>query len=255
MPEKASIHMSEAFDLSTLFFLALAVIILLRLRSVLGRRTGSERPPYDPYSRKDAASGQGEESRGEGKVITLPGSPKIEGAEEETPGYGEEEEEVPVWQGHAEPGTPLAESLEAIAGADRTFAPGDFLAGAKIAYEEIVKAFAAGDRRSLKGLLSPEVFSSFETAIAERERRKETLESNFVGIEKATIVEAALKGRKAVVTIKFVSELISSTRDANGEIVDGDPKKIREVVDIWTFMRETTSRDPNWQLVATESAN
>lgn len=253
MPEKASIPMSEAFDLWTLLFLALAVVILLRLRSVLGRRTGNERPPFDPYSPKDAPTGKAEPANGDGKVITLPGTPKIEGAE--MPHRDDDEEAAPIWAGHAEEGTPLAAGLEAIAAADSNFTPSDFLAGAKIAYEEIVRSFAAGDRRSLKSLLSPEVFGSFDAAITERQKRKETLESSFVGIEKATIVEAELKDRKAMVTVKFVSELISATRNAEGEVVDGDPKKIREVVDIWTFMRDTGSRDPNWQLIATESAN
>lgn len=242
--------MTDAFDLSTLFFLALAVIIFLRLRSVLGRRTGSERPPFDPYSRRDLPA-ESDEKTGDAKVISMPGTPRIEDADTAL----RQDESAPVWQGHAEAGTPLAEGLEAIAGLDRDFTPADFLTGARIAYEEIVKSFAAGDRKGLKGLLSPEVFASFDGAITERQQRGETLESSFVGIDKATIVEASTKGRKAMVTVKFVSELISATRDASGEIIDGDPKKVREVVDIWTFMRDAGSRDPNWQLVATESAN
>jgi predicted lipid-binding transport protein (Tim44 family) len=167
----------------------------------------------------------------------------------------DEEDHVPVWQGHAEPGTPLAEGIEAIAALDPEFSPADFLSGARIAYEEIVKSFAASDRKGLKGLLSPDVYASFDGAITERQKRGEILESSFVGIDKATIVEAVTKGRKAMVTVKFVSQLITSTRDASGEVIDGDPKKVREVVDIWTFMRDAGSRDPNWQLVATESAN
>jgi predicted lipid-binding transport protein (Tim44 family) len=242
--------MTDAFDLSTLFFLALAVIIFLRLRSVLGRRTGSERPPFDPYSRRDLPA-ESDEKTADAKVISMPGTPRIEDADTVL----REDESAPAWQGHAEAGTPLAEGLEAIAGLDRDFTPADFLTGARIAYEEIVKSFAAGDRKGLKGLLSPEVFASFDGAITERQQRGETLESSFVGIDKATIVEASTKGRKAMVTVKFVSELISATRDASGEIIDGDPKKVREVVDIWTFMRDAGSRDPNWQLVATESAN
>lgn len=247
--------MSEAFDLSTLFFLALAVVIFLRLRGVLGRRTGNERPPFDPYSRRDATTRKGEEAATEGKVISMPGTPKIEGAGLSSRRDDDEAEVAPVWQGHAEPGTPLATALAEIAAADRDFTPASFLAGAKIAYEEIVKAFAAGDTATLKTLLSPDVFASFEAAIADRQKRNETMESSFVGIDKATIVEAALKGRKATATVKFVSELISAIRNASGEVIEGDPKRVREVVDIWTFTREAGSRDPNWLLVATESAN
>src|SRR5690606_28278813 len=158
--------MTDAFDLSTLFFLALAVVIFLRLRSVLGRRTGNERPPFDPYSRRDLPA-EADEKSGEAKVISMPGTPRIEGA-----GTAEEPDQaVPVWKGHAEAGSPLAAGLEAIASLDPGFGPGEFLLGAKIAYEEIVKSFAAGDRKGLKGLLSPEVFASFDGAITERQQR------------------------------------------------------------------------------------
>ena len=243
--------MSESFDLSTLFFLALAVFVLLRLRGVLGRRTGNERPPVDPYSPRDAAPGPGDETAKEGKVITMPGTAKIEQA----PDNDDELEIPPIWQGHAKPDSDLADGLEAIGAADKDFHPASFLEGAKAAYELIVSAFADGDRKTLKNLLSKEVFSGFESAITERQDRKETMESSFVGIDKATIIEAELADRKARVTIKFVSELISATKDSEGRVIDGDPKRVREVVDIWTFMRDTASRDPNWQLVATEAAN
>jgi predicted lipid-binding transport protein (Tim44 family) len=99
------------------------------------------------------------------------------------------------------------------------------------------------------------VFDGFQRAIREREERGEKVESSLVGIDKADIIEAEVKNRTAYVTVKFVSELISVTRDAEGEVVEGDPKKVREVTDIWTFAREVASRNPNWKLVATETAN
>ncbi len=243
--------MSEAFDLSTLFFLGLAVFVLLRLRGVLGRRTGNERPPVDPYSPRDVAQGPGDEAANDGKVITMPGTAKIEQA-----ASNDDDLEIPpIWKGYATADSELAAGLEAVAAADREFHPGSFLEGAKAAYELIVTAFADGDRKTLKNLLSKEVFSGFEGAITERQDREETMESSFVGIDKATIIEAELTDRKARVTVKFVSELISATKDSEGRVIDGDPKRVREVVDIWTFMRDTSSRDPNWQLVATEAAN
>ncbi len=244
--------MSDAFDLTTLFFLVLAVVIFLRLRGVLGRRTGNERPPFDPYSQRDVNQKPGDEAANEGNVITMPGTAKIEPANAE---QRNEEEPEPVWGGHAEPDTPLANALDEIAAADNTFTPAGFLDGAKVAYELIVTAFADGDRRTLKNLLSKDVFGSFDSAISDRQKRKETMESSFVGIDKASIIEAEFKDRKARVTVKFVSELISATKDSEGRIIDGDPKRVREVVDIWTFSRDVSSRDPNWQLVATEAAN
>ena len=130
-----------------------------------------------------------------------------------------------------------------------------FLQGAKAAYEIIVTAFAEGNRKTLKDLLSPEVYEGFSSAIAERETRGEQIDQSFVGIKTANLVEAEVKGGIAQLTIKFVSELISATRDRAGEVIAGDPKRIREVTDIWTFAREAMSRNPNWKLVATQAAN
>jgi predicted lipid-binding transport protein (Tim44 family) len=104
-------------------------------------------------------------------------------------------------------------------------------------------------------LLGSDVNDGFQRAIRERESRGEKVESSLVGIDKADIIEAEVKNRTAYVTVKFVSELISVTRDADGELVEGDPKKVREVTDIWTFAREVGSKNPNWKLVATETAN
>ena len=139
--------------------------------------------------------------------------------------------------------------------ADPGFDPGHFLDGAKAAYEMVVMSFAQGDVATLDQLLGREVFDGFQRAIREREERGESVESNLVGIDKADIIEAEVKNRTAYVTVKFVSELISVTRDADGEVVEGDPKKVREVTDIWTFAREVASKNPNWKLVATEAAN
>ena len=117
----------------------------------------------------------------------------------------------------------------------------------------IVMAYADGDRRTLKNLLSREVFDGFVAAIADRESRSEKIQSSFVGIDKADIVNAEMKGSEAHVTLRIVSELISATRNSAGEVIDGDPETVAEVKDVWTFARDTRSRDPNWKLVATEA--
>ena len=240
--------MSEAFDIYTLLFLVLAVVIFIRLRNVLGRRTGHERPPYDPYAAPDAKRAEANEP-----VVALPRG-RSGRAPVEASGPSMEDIEARLGR-HATKDSPLGQSLTALMRADPGFDPGQFLDGAKAAYEMIVTAFAQGDEAELSQLLGPDVFEGFQRAIREREARGEKVESSLVGIDKADIIEAEVKNRIAYVTVKFVSELISVTRDADGEVVEGDPKKVREVTDIWTFAREVASRNPNWKLVATETAN
>jgi predicted lipid-binding transport protein (Tim44 family) len=242
--------MSEAFDIYTLLFLVLAVVIFIRLRNVLGRRTGNERPPFDPYTAPDQKR-QGGPKTNE-PVVALPRGRGAPVAEASVPSVEDIEAKL---GGHAPKDSPLARSLTQLMRADPSFDPGPFLDGAKAAYEMVVMSFAEGDEETLRNLLSSEVFEGFETAIRERDSRGEKVESNLVGINKADIIEADVKNRTAYVTVKFVSELISVTRDADDEVVEGDPKKVREVTDIWTFARDITSKNPNWKLVATESAN
>ena len=239
--------MDQAFDPLNLLILAIAVVIFLRLRSVLGKRTGSERPPFDPYAGRPAeARSTGEEVPG--NVVTLPQTKRSVSKESaETPPA------QPVWKGFAEEGSPVAAGLEKLAQADSQFSVPAFLDGAKIAYEMVIGAFAQGDKATLKNLLSREVFDSFSRAIDQREKAGETLEQKFVGIEKAEIAAADLRNRKASLTVRFVSELVSATHDKDGRGIDGDPKEIREITDMWTFERDVGSRDPNWKLAATEA--
>lgn len=239
--------MNGFLDIYTVIFLAIAVLIFLRLRNVLGRRTGNERPPFDPYSRRESTPG----ATPDDNVIGLPrrqAGRDVASAEIET----NAEEHIKTI---APEGSTLNEALRAIASADRSFDPEVFLTGAKAAYEMIVTAFAEGDRKTLKQLLSREVYDGFVSAIGERESRGETIEFRFVGIDKADVTGAALKGSSAHVTVKFLSKLISATHDKGGEVIDGDPIHVGDVTDIWTFAREVNSRDPNWKLVATESVD
>jgi predicted lipid-binding transport protein (Tim44 family) len=235
----------DVFDIYTIVFLAVAVFIFLRLRSVLGQRTGRERPPYDPFSR-DSLRGPAKDAAKD-NVVTLPGR-----AVEPAPAA---EPAVPAdrWKGVAETGTPIAAGLDAIAAADPDFDPQHFIVGARAAYEMVVTAYAEGDRRTLKNLLSHDVYEGFDAAITEREKRGEKAETRFVSIDTAEIVGAELRGKSAQVTVRFVSQLISVTRDKNGAVIDGNPEKVTEVTDVWTFARDISSRDPNWKLIATEA--
>ena len=117
----------------------------------------------------------------------------------------------------------------------------------------IVNAFAEGDRRTLKNLLSREVYDGFESAISEREKRGETVENRFVSIDNAEITAAELRGRIAQLTVRFQSKLVTATRDKDGNVTDGNAEKVTDVTDVWTFARDLSSRDPNWKLVATEA--
>jgi predicted lipid-binding transport protein (Tim44 family) len=231
------------FDIYTIIFLALAVFIFLRLRSVLGQRTGRERPPYDPYSPRDAVR-----TATSDKVVALPGR-----ALDATQKSDEPAEPVDRWKGIAEQGSALAAALDTILRDDKNFNSEHFIAGARAAYEMIVTAFANGDRRALKNLLSREVYEGFETAIREREARGETVETRFVSISAANIINAEIRGRAAQITVRFISQLITVTRDRSGAVIDGNPDKVTDVTDVWTFARDISSNDPNWKLVATEA--
>ena len=231
----------EFFDFGTIFFLVAAVVIFFQLRSVLGRRTGNERPPFDPYTAGRSKDAQ----QAPENVVALPR--KRPAGESAAPDI------YAAIDAFAKPGTEVNKGLRAIKDADPSFDPKNFVEGARLAYEMIVMAYADGDRKTLKNLLSREVYDGFVQAIAEREARSEKVQSSFVGIDKAEIVAAEMKGTEAHVTLRIVSELISATRDKSGAIIDGDPETVAEVKDVWTFARDTRARDPNWKLVATEA--
>lgn len=226
--------MNPFLDPFTIIFLVLAVVIFLRLRNVLGRRTGNERPPIDPFPNQSERTAETNDN-----VVPLPDRRNGAGApvDEFEPDF---------------PDGALGEKLRAVHRVDGRFDPKEFLAGAEMAYEMIVGGFATGDKRNLRPLLSRDVFEGFSGAIDDRERRGETMMSDLVGIDEAEIVDAQLKGKMAHLTVKFTSKIVSAVHDANGELVSGDPNRVTEVTDIWTFSRDTTSRDPNWKLVATE---
>ncbi|WP_108660876.1 Tim44/TimA family putative adaptor protein [Acuticoccus kandeliae] len=239
--------MSDFFDIYNLMILALAVGIFLRLRSVLGRRTGNERQSYDPYTAKSGQERGRDAARD--NVVTLPRQPSAEAPA----GSGAADVDArltPV----AKKGTPLYDQLLPLVTADPTFEPKRFLEGASMAYEMIVTAFATGDRAMLRPLLSPEVFDGFDAAITEREQAGQTMSTTLIGIEKIAISDASLRNDSARVTVRIESEMISATYNKAGELVDGDPNKVVDVVDVWTFERKVTEKDPNWALVATESA-
>jgi predicted lipid-binding transport protein (Tim44 family) len=218
------------FDI--ILFAMVAAFLVLRLRSVLGRRTGQERP-HDPILRRAEAPA---EKIGD-KVVAL----------------GSRAAAVRPPIATAPPADAVAAGLERIVGADPGFDPTQFLEGARAAFEMIVGAFAAGDKPRLRPLLSDEVYTPFAAAIDERAAARETLETRIIGLKRLDIVEAGLTGRVARVTVKFVSDQINVLRAHDGSIVDGDPDHAVEKTDFWSFSRDTRASDPNWVLEATAS--
>ena len=229
-----------------------AVFLILRLRSVLGKRTGNERPPardpFAPPSPPPPAPGQpriGDAPSGNDNVIPLPNntapSPRPP-LSVNAPG-GIRSTVLPA----AVPG------VAAIRAADPSFDPIGFAGGARAAFTAIVEAFAKGDIGSLQGLLDPQTFASFKAAIVGRNERREKAETTLIGFEASDIAMAEMQGSFAEVTVRFVSEQINVVRNAEGQIADGNPNEVQKVVDLWTFRRDTRSSDPNWLLIKTES--
>ncbi|MEO1018784.1 MAG: Tim44/TimA family putative adaptor protein [Pseudomonadota bacterium] len=225
--------MSDGFAyLDIIFFAMVAAFIALRLRSVLGRRTGNERRRPSRVEHAGAATSD--------NVVRMP-------------------EATADLEARVDPTSDLADAaardgLEDIARADRRFNLADFVNGAKAAFAMILECFAKGDRESLRPLLSDQVYTGFDTAIADRERQGHTLQSEIVSMNGAEVVEASLVGNLARIAVRFVTEQVIVMKDAQGHIIDGDPERNDQVIDIWTFERDAYSSDPNWQLVETRTA-
>lgn len=236
------------FDVTSIIFLIIAVVLFLRLRDVLGTRTGNEADPFDPFSDSE---GQAEKKPARAddvgdNIISLPD--RVETEQEKIERQNERLEKI------APAGSTLNAALTQLMAVDKSFEPDSFLSGARAAYEMIVTAYANGDRKTLKNLLAADVFRGFSEALDEREANKLRVDFTFIGINKSSIVEAEIAGKEAQITVRFVSSITSCTKDDVGHVIEGDPNLVDEVTDIWTFSRDVTSRNPNWVLIGTESA-
>lgn len=230
------------FDPSTVILAILAIFIVWKLRSVLGTRTGEERPPFNPFVRRDRVNPA--PAPDTGRVIPLPGA-----APARTP---PREDDPSRWADVLVPeATGAAAGLSAIA-ADPSFSAKSFLEGARAAYEMIVAAFAKGDRDALKSLLAKDVFEGFSAAIAARETRGETVQHTFVSLDTSRIEDAQLRSRTAQITVRFESQQINAVHGRDGSVEAGSDG-VGHVVDHWTFARDVDARDPNWMLVATNA--
>ena len=238
--------MDEFFDIPTLIVIGIAIFVLFRLRSVLGTRTGNERNPLQRAQQKPAQQ-PGKPANDETVVQLRPVTANASTGDAERRALKLTTEIEQLSHGDAN----VAAGLKAIADADANFTPKSFLEGAKQAYEMIVTAFAAGDRKTLKNLLDKDVYDGFDKAIGDREAANRTVDFTFVGLPKIEIAEAELDKRDARVAVKFTAEVVSATRDGAGAVVEGNAEDVQTIADEWTFARSPRSRAPNWKLVAT----
>ena len=255
--------MNGEINLLTLVSLIIAIVAIVKLRSVLGRRTSDDEARIDKRQRELNEIQRQSAASGSDKVVALPKrEPREKDVEAEQPqtaatAVAEAEDRIRTFSGS---NAALADDLLKVSKLDPDFDPDSFMKGAKIAYEMIVTAFAEGNKRTLRDLLAPDVFESFSRAITEREGRGEQIDQSFVGINKADLLEAELNSKKsALMTVRFQSQIISATRDRAGKVIDGDDQRVKDVTDIWTFARDISSkdalRDLNWKLVATQAPN
>ena len=202
----------------------IAVFLILRLRSVLGTREGFEKPPI---------AAESSSRRPEFDVIE--GGPDHDIVD------------------HVDDGSSSAKALAAMKMAEPGFMVGEFLEGSKGAYEMILMAFENGDLSDVKDFLSDELHDAFQSVIDDRNEKGLTIEANFVGVREVLLKEAEFNRDtgEGEVTVRFTGELTSVVKDADGEVVEGDPTEIKRQKDVWTFARTMGADDPNWQLVAT----
>jgi predicted lipid-binding transport protein (Tim44 family) len=242
--------MDDFFDLPTLIVIGLAIIILFRLRSVLGTRTGNERNPLERRAAAKSTTVKSPAAKpGDDTVVQMRPRP-VEPATDVDADRAARRLATEVEQfshGNAE----IAAGLNAIAEADPSFGPKSFMEGAKSAYEMIVTAFAQGDKATLKNLLEKDVYDGFERAIKDREATGNKVDFTFVGLPKVEITEAEIDKRAATITIHFDAEVVQATRDKDGTLIEGNADQVQTISDEWSFARNPKSRDPNWKLVAT----
>ncbi|MGR3320553.1 MAG: Tim44/TimA family putative adaptor protein [Pseudooceanicola sp.] len=212
--------------LQLLVLAGIAIFLILRLRSVLGTREGYEKPPV---SRTDSAP------------VRNRNFDVIEGGPD------------PDIIDHVPENSPAAKALAEMKRVEPSFNVGEFLGGAKQAYEMILMGFETGDLAEIKPFLSDDVYSSFAQVVNAREEQGLQIEAEFAGVREVTLNDATYdeESGEAELTVRFTGQLSSVVRDRGGDIVEGKPGELKTQRDVWTFARRMGADDPNWQLVAT----
>lgn len=213
--------------ISLLVLAGIAVFLILRLKNVLGTREGFEKPPIPQPSTKS--------TRPEFEVIE--GGPDRDITD------------------HVEEDSPQAQELAAMKRVEPSFSLGDFVQGARGAYEMILMGFEQGNLDEIQPFLAEDVFESFVAGVSAREDQGLTIEAEFVGVREVSIAEVNFDKdtNLAELSVRFIGELTSVVRDRGGDIIEGSPTAIKRQKDTWTFARTMASNDPNWILVATDA--
>ena len=212
--------------LQLLVLAGIAVFLILRLKNVLGTRDGFEAPPTP----RPVGSSK---KRPEFEVIE--GGPDADITD------------------HVDADSDAAKALARMKYVEPSFGVGEFLQGARGAYEMILMGFERGDLASIRGFLSDEVYETLAGVVEAREKQGLTIEAEFIGIRELALHDAKFDNatNTAELSVKFVGELTSVVRDSGGDIVEGEEGKAKRQKDIWTFERVMGTNDPNWLLVAT----
>lgn len=207
---------------------AIAIFLILRLRDVLGTREGFEKPAVTRQA-DDAAAAE------RNKFQVIEGGPDADITD------------------HVAEGSDAARALAAMKAAEPSFNVGEFLGGARGAYEMILMAFEAGDLAKIQPFLGGEVYESFAQVVEARTAKGLTIDAHFIGLREMKLVNAEFDqaSGEGEISVRFIAELTSVVRDKSGEIVEGNPKEVKRQKDVWTFARVLGSANPNWQLVAT----
>lgn len=206
----------------------IAIFLILKLKDVLGTRDGFEKPPLDPSERA---------------------APRRRARDFEVIEGGADRDITD----HVPENSNAAKALTQMKKIESDFNVGEFLQGARGAYEMILMAFENGDLEEIEDFLGDEVRSTFIEVIAMREDQGLKVEAEFVGLREISLTDATFdeSTKEAEVSVRFIGELTSVVRNDEGEIVEGNPNEIKRQRDVWTFARVMGSDDPNWRLVAT----
>jgi predicted lipid-binding transport protein (Tim44 family) len=244
-----------------LIYAVIAAILVYRLYTMLGQRDGNEqsRPAWkrsNPFATKNDPHDSKDGTPNKDDLLALPlAQPKQDAPQTQPqPQYGIQPQALPGQPFAVQPALEsLAGAIFAIQKADPNFDERGFLKGARLAFEIIVRAFAAGERGTLKNLLAPPLYVAFENAISARELQGERWEMKTVTIRDMDVIAAHLDGSIALVTVQCVSDQSKMVYDKNGAVLKDPGNQIERLTDIWTLRRDTKSNNPNWQLAETRS--
>ncbi len=221
-----------------LLYIVIAAVLIIWLRNTLGTRTGSERQRPNPLEQKpDTAAPFGDKR---GSLVDVTDS-----------GLAIADSGISAFQGIEFADKAVEEGLKQIMRADRSFDPHRFVAGARDAFPLIVESFAEGDLESLQELLAPDVYHTFAQVIEQRRANGETVQTEIHSVRKAELTDARMFDRLALIKIRFTAQETCVIRDRDGKITSGNPDRVTEMTDVWTFGRDTRSKDPTWLLYET----